>query len=386
MQRISTFTFYRTAIALAAMVSINATAQNVASCPSPIPIALTTPLTSGVALLGIQAKLGLEDAVEEINAAGGIGGKKIKLSIEDATGSSTNALNSLNRLLEDKPVAVFSSMISPHIFTENDTIKEAGVPVFTTGTNGALMKQNNPWLIRIHVHDGQLAEALPRYVVETLKKQRPAILTVSDDYGLGAAKGLQAAFDKLKIKTVAVESYGLNDKDMSAQLTKIKNANADMLILFGRPGDVALVMKQRHALGITIPVIGNSSAVAATTLTNMTAEEADGSMGIGGMFPQVTTDPKSLAFAKRVLDRSKIPADNFALAYRDGMYMLKTAIEKDGCDPKRIRDDLRSTKDWKGLLITYTADKDGDLAHTMGVYRNKGKTTELIGTIKEAGF
>lgn len=386
MQRISTLSFYRTAIALAAMVSINGYAQNVASCPSPIPIALTTPLTSGVALLGIQAKLGLEDAVEEINAAGGIGGKKIKLSIEDATGSSTNALNSLNRLLEDKPVAVFSSMISPHIFTENDTIKEAGVPVFTTGTNGALMKQNNPWLIRIHVHDGQLAEALPRYVVETLKKQRPAILTVSDDYGLGAAKGLQAAFDKLKVKTVAVESYGLNDKDMSAQLTKIRSANADMLILFGRPGDVALVMKQRHALGITIPVIGNSSAVAATTLANMTAEEADGSMGIGGMFPQVTTDPKAQAFAKRVLDRSKIPADNFALAYRDGMYMLKTAIEKDGCDPKRLRDDLRSTKDWKGLLITYTADKDGDLAHTMGVYRNKGKTTELIGTIKEAGF
>ncbi|MDB5990063.1 MAG: Amino acid/amide transporter substrate-binding protein family [Herbaspirillum sp.] len=386
MQLISKFTFYRTAIALAAMVSINGYAQSVASCPSPIPIALTTPLTSGVALLGIQAKLGLEDAVEEINAAGGIGGKKVKLSIEDATGSSTNALNSLNRLLEDKPVAVFSSMISPHIFTENDTIKQAGIPVFTTGTNGALMKQNNPWLIRIHVHDGQLADALPRYVVETLKKQRPAILTVSDDYGLGAAKGLQAAFDKLKIKTVAVESYGLNDKDMSAQLTKIKNANADMLILFGRPGDVALVMKQRHALGITIPVIGNSSAVAATTLANLTPEEADGSMGIGGMFPQVTTDPKSLAFAKRVLDRSKIPADNFAVAYRDGMYMLKAAIEKDGCDPARIRDTLRSTKDWKGLLITYVADKDGDLAHTMGVYRNKGKTTELIGTVKEAGF
>ncbi|MDB5776087.1 MAG: Amino acid/amide transporter substrate-binding protein family [Herbaspirillum sp.] len=386
MQLISKFTFYRTAIALAAMVTINGYAQSVASCPSPIPIALTTPLTSGVALLGIQAKLGLEDAVEEINAAGGIGGKKIKLSIEDATGSSTNALNSLNRLLEDKPVALFSSMISPHIFTENDTIKQAGVPVFTTGTNGALMKQNNPWLIRIHVHDGQLADALPRYVAETLKKQRPAILTVSDDYGLGAAKGLQAAFDKLKIKTVAVESYGLNDKDMSAQLTKIRSANADMLILFGRPGDVALVMKQRKALGIAIPVIGNSSAVAATTLANLTAEEADGSIGIGGMFPQVTADPKSQAFAKRVLDRSKIPADNFAVAYRDGMYMLKTAIEKVGCDHARIRDELRSTKDWKGLLITYVADKDGDLAHTMGVYRNKGKTTELIGTIKEPGF
>lgn len=378
--------FRSTLIALAAMAAANGHAQGVASCPNPIPIALTTPLTSGVALLGVQAKLGLVEAVDEINAAGGIGGKKIKLSIEDATGSSTNALNTLNRLLEDKPVAVFSSMISPHIFTQSDTIKKAGVPVLTAGTNGQLMKQNNPWLIRLHVHDGQLADALPRYVVETLKKQRPAILTVSDDYGLGAAKGLQATFEKLKVKTVAVESYGLNDKDMSAQLTKIKNANADMLVLFGRPGDVALVMKQRKALGLTIPVIGNSSAVAATTLANLTAEEADGSMGIGGMFPQVTADPNAQAFAKRVLDRNKIPADNFALGYRDGMYILKTVIEKVGCDGTRVRDELHALKDWKGLLITYAADKDGDLAHTMGVYRNTGKTTGLVGTIKEAGF
>ncbi len=365
--------------------SINVNAQ-VASCPNPIGIGLSTPLTSGVALLGVQAKLGLEDAVEEINAAGGIGGKKIKLSIEDATGSSTTALNTLNRLLEDKPVALFSSMISPHIFTENDTIKKAAIPVLIAGTNGQLMKQSNPWLTRIHVHDGQLAEAVPHYVIDTLKKQRPAILTVSDDYGLGASKALQAAFDKLKVKPVAVESYGLNDKDMSAQLTKIKNANADMLVLWGRPGDVALVMKQRKALGLTVPMIGNSSAVALTTLANLTPEEADGGMGIGGMFPQVSSDPKALAFAKRVLDRSKIPADNFALGYRDGMYLLKGAIEKVGCDPTKLRDELHTIKDAKGLLISYTADKDGDLAHTMGIYRNKGKVTELVGTVKEPGF
>ena len=213
------------------------------------------------------------------------------------------------------------------------------MPVLITGTNAQLLKQNNPWLIRVHVHDGQLADALPHYVIDTMKKQRPAILTVSDDYGLGAAKGLQATFDKIKVKTVAVESYGLNDKDMSAQLTKIKNANADVLVLFGRPGDVALVMKQR----------------------------------------------KALAFSKRVLDRNRIPADNFALGYRDGMYILKSVIEKVGCDGTRMRDELHALKDWKGLLITYTADKDGDLAHTLGVYRNKGKTTELVGTIYEPG-
>ena len=373
-------------VALAVAGITAAHAQGAASCPNPIPLALTTPLTSGIALLGIQAKLGVEHAVDEINAAGGIGGKQIKLSTEDATASATTALNTMNRLLEGKPVVVFSSMISPHIFTQNDAIKKGETPVLVAGTNAQLTKQSNPWLVRFHVHDGQLADAVPRYVVETMKKTRPAIIAVSDDYGLGASKGLQAAFDKLKIKPVAVESYGLTDKDMTAQLTKIKAAGADIILLWGRPGDVALVLKQRKALGIEIPVIGNPSTVAATTVANLTAEEADGAMGIGGMLAQVSTDPKVLDFAKKVLDKSRVPADNFGVAYRDAVYMVKTVIEKVGCDRTKIRDELRAVKDWKGLLISYVADKDGDLAHTMGIYRNKGRATEFVGTIKEPGF
>ncbi|MDH4391994.1 MAG: ABC transporter substrate-binding protein [Aquabacterium sp.] len=377
--------FPRALLGAAACLAMASAQAQVAACPNPIPIALTTPLTSGIALLGIQAKLGVEQAIDEINAAGGSGGKPFKLSIEDATASAPNALNALNRLMEDKPVVLFSSMISPHIFTQNDAIKKGETPVLVAGTNAQLMKQANPWLVRLHVHDGQLADAVPRYVVQTLKKTKPAILAVADDYGLGASKGLQAAFDKLGIKPAAVESYGLNDKDMTAQLTKIKAAGADIILLWGRPGDVAIVLKQRKALGIDLPVIGNPSTVAATTVANLTAEEADGAYGVGGMLPQVSADPKVLAFAKQVLDKTKVPPDNFAVGYRDAMYMVKSVIDKVGCDRAKIRDSLRAIKDYQGLLISYTADADGELAHTMGIYRNKGKVTEQIGTIKAAG-
>lgn len=377
--------FPRALIGAAACLAVAGAQAQVAACPNPIPIALTTPLTSGIALLGIQAKLGVEQAIDEINAAGGAAGKPFKLAIEDATASAPNALNALNRLMEDKPVVMFSSMISPHIFTQNDAIKNGGTPVLVAGTNAQLMKQGNPWLVRLHVHDGQLADAVPRYVVQTLKKSKPAILAVADDYGLGASKGLQAAFDKLGIKPAAVESYGLNDKDMTAQLTKIKAAGADIILLWGRPGDVAIVLKQRKALGIDLPVIGNPSTVAATTVANLSAEEADGAYGVGGMLPQVSTDPKVLAFAKQVLDKTKVPPDNFAVGYRDAMYMVKSVIDKVGCDRAKIRDGLRAIKDFPGLMISYSADADGELAHTMGIYRNKGKQTEQIGVIKAAG-
>ncbi len=81
-----------------------------------------------------------------------------------------------------------------------------------------------------------------------------------------------------------------------------------------------------------------------------------------------------------------MPADNFTVSYYDTVYMLKSIIEKVGCDKPAIRDALAGTKDWKGMLISYQADPQGDLAHTLGIYRNKGKTPELTGPIKESGY
>jgi branched-chain amino acid transport system substrate-binding protein len=149
---------------------------------------------------------------------------------------------------------------------------------------------------------------------------------------------------------------------------------------------MALVMKQMGELGIKLTTIGNASMVAQTTLNNLSAADADGSIAIGGMIPQTSADPKITEWAKRVQEKYKVPADNFTVSYYDTVYMLKAIIEKVGCDKAAIRDALAATKDWKGLLISYQADVPGDLAHTLGIYRNKGKTPELIGPIKEAGY
>jgi branched-chain amino acid transport system substrate-binding protein len=91
-------------------------------------------------------------------------------------------------------------------------------------------------------------------------------------------------------------------------------------------------------------------------------------------------------WSKRVQDKYKVPTDNFTIAYYDTVYMLKGILDKVGCDKVAIRDALAATKDWQGMLISYTADAKGDLAHTLGIYRNKGKTPELIGPIKESGY
>lgn len=357
-----------------------------ANCPSPIPLGLTTALTGNLALLGTQARNGVEFAVDEINAGGGIGGKKLALTTEDTGASSTDALNAMNRILEGKPLVIFGSMISPHVFAQTEVVTKSETPFLVGATNAKVTAQGSKWLFRTHVHDGQLADLIPEYLVKSLGKTRPGIMAVADDYGLGASKGIQASLAKLKVSPVAVTSYAPSDKDMSAQLLEIKDKDADSLILFGRPADVTLVIKQMGDLGIKLTTIGNSSIVAQTTLNNLSAAEADGTYAIGGMIPQTSTDAKILDWSKRVQEKYKVPADNFTVSYYDTVYMLKSIIEKVGCDKPAIRDALAATRDWKGMLISYQADAQGDLAHTLGIYRNKGKTPELAGPIKESGY
>lgn len=363
-----------------------APADAASACTAPLKIGLTTAMTGDLALLGIQARNGVQFAVDELNAGSGIAGQKIDLTAEDTSSSSTTALNALNRVLDGQPLVVYSSMISPHVFTQTETINKAQVPFIVGATNGAITAQGSPWLFRIHVHDGQLADLTPRYLVETLGKKKPGIIAVADDYGLGASKGIQATLATLGVTPAAVESYAPTDKDMTAQLLDIKDNGADSLMIWGRPGDVTVVMKQIKQLGIDLPEIGNASVVAQTTLNNLTPSEADGAFAIGGMIPQASNDPKIIDWMKRVQDKFRVPADNFTVAYYDSVYLLKDIIERVGCDRAAIRDALASTKGWKGMLISYTADKRGDLAHTLGVYQNKGKTPALTGTLNERGF
>ena len=260
-----------------------------ASCPSPIPFGLTTALTGNLALLGTQARNGVEFAVDEINADGGIAGKKLALTTEDTGASSTDALNAMNRIIEGKPLIIFGSMISPHVFAQTEVVTKSETPFLVGATNAKVTAQGSKWLFRTHVHDGQLADLIPEYLVKSLGKTKPGIMAVADDYGLGASKGIQASLAKLKVTPVAVTSYAPSDKDMSAQLLEIKDKGADSLILFGRPADVTLVIKQMSDLGIKLTTIGNASMVAQTTLNNLSAAEADGGYAIGGMIPQTST-------------------------------------------------------------------------------------------------
>jgi branched-chain amino acid transport system substrate-binding protein len=164
-------------ICLSSFVARKAQAEP-ASCPSPIPFGLTAALTGTLALLGTQARNGAEFAVDEINANSGIAGNKLALTTEDTGASSTDALNAMNRILEGKPLVILGSMISPHVFAQTEVVTKSATPFLVAATNAKVTMQGSPWLFRIHVHDGQLADLIPEYLVKSLGKSKPGILAV----------------------------------------------------------------------------------------------------------------------------------------------------------------------------------------------------------------
>src|SRR5258705_12416976 len=121
----------------------------------------TTALTGNLALLGIQARNGVEFAVDEINASGGIAGKKLVLTTEDTGASSTDALNAMNRIIESKPLIIFGSMISPHVFAQTEGVNKSETPFLVGATNAKATPQDSKWLFRTHLRDGHCAELSP---------------------------------------------------------------------------------------------------------------------------------------------------------------------------------------------------------------------------------
>jgi branched-chain amino acid transport system substrate-binding protein len=281
----------------------------------------------------------------------------------------------MNRVLRQEPLIVFGSMISPENFAQSDIIKKEQVPYLYAGTNSQLSEQNVPWIFRISYHDGQLAKILPAYVAQ--KKLKPAIMAVADDFGLGAVKNLRAEFDRLKIAPATVETYAPTDRDMTAQLLKIKESGADSIILVGRTPDLIVILKGKARLGIKFPILGNTSVGAATTLMNLSGEEADGSIVFGGALPNGSKDQRVIAWNKKLTDTYSFPPDNWALAYYDAAYMTKGVLEEVGCDKEAIRKAFGSIKNFQGLVSKYAVNAKGNLTNVVYVYKLEGKTPVL---------
>ena len=343
-----------------------------------IVVGATVPITGPLAGSGLQYYYALQMAQDDINAAGGINGRKLRIAFEDTQASNSVAVNAFVKLVQqENPPFVFLSSYTVQNLAVASAVTKAEIPTVYAGGAAALTKERNPWMFRIRPPDNLSAEGMAKTLTDRMKVDEVGIIQVQDDYGTGFANYLVDLLGKTNTKVVARETYNAKDNDFSPQLLSLRNKGAKAMALFSYVRDGALLLNQRRSLGIDIPVMGHASFANPTLLDLVTADDVKGAYSIADALLGEDVGPKSADFAKRFQERFKLRADPFGSCYYDAAMILAEAMRKVGPDRVKIRDWFQNLKDYKGVTRTFWTDEKGDTAHNVAIISFKPGTKDL---------
>ena len=301
------------------------------------------PLSGPVAVYGVECKNGIELAVEEINAAGGVNGKMLKIVAEDDEGNPEKSVSAYKKLTtKDGIKLVIGSLTSGCTQAITQLAQAQKVLQIAPAATAPAITDAGNFIFRTCFIDPFQGTVGGKFSYETLGSRKAAVLyDIGNDYSVGLTDNFVATFETLGGKIVAKESYATGDKDFNAQLTKIKNANPDVVYLPDYYGTVALIAKQLRAQGINTPIVG------ADGWDGMNNDNAGDEVLNGFYSNHYATDSTEGAVQKFVeafqAKYNKVPNAFAALGY-DSVYMLKDAIAAAGsADSEAVRDALEKT-------------------------------------------
>lgn len=343
--------------ALAACVgSSSASAQN------EIVIGAAAPLTGPRANLGRYFRQGVDLAVSEINKDGGVLGKPLKVVYADDQADNPNvAINAVNKLIKVDKV---SAMLGPHFSVAQLATQKiyCDKAVSITGASGVPVTESGcKTVLRIRANDFLQAKALVEYARTTLKIDKIGVISINDDFGKAGASRVLKAIDDAKLKPVAVESHNPEDKDFSAQLGRLKNAGAELVILWTHDNEAALIVRQAKQLGLKMKFAGSTS-LSQPVFIKLAGEAGEGAISSSDFVPS-NPDPVSREFVKKYEAASKTEAELYAANYYDATYILAKAInEAKSTDPIKVREAFGKIS-YKGILADYRCEPNGDCNH-----------------------
>ena len=334
----------------------------------PIKIGGLFAVTGPASFLGEPERNTAQMVVDEINAAGGIRGRKLQLVAYDTQGDATKAVQAANRLIkEDQVVAIIGPSTTGDTMAVIPIAEKSQIPLISCAAGSKITDPVKKWVFKTAQNDG-LAVAR---IYENLNKRkiaRVAILTVSDGFGSSGREQLKAQAAKFGIQIVSDETYGPKDTDMTAQLTKIKGSQAQAVICWGTNPGPAVIARNAKQLGLKLPLY-MSHGVSSKKFIELAGDAAEGIILPSGrvivsdVLPNSDRQKKSLlAFVKDYQQHYRAEGDHFGGHAWDAVMLLKGAIERGGDTPAAIRDQLERTKNFAGIggIFTYgTSDHAG---------------------------
>jgi len=314
------------------------------------------PLTGNVASYGISTKNGVEIAVDEFNAKGGL---QVELISEDTRGDQTEAANSVTKLIDqDNVVAIVGGVISSETMTGGPIANEAKVVMISSSSTAAGVPEIGDYIFRNCLSDEVQAVQLAEYAVNEMGLKNFAVLYTNNDYGLSLKNAFEAKAKEIA-NVVDIETYNDGESDFRAQLTKIKGFNPDALYIAGYYTEAAKIAQQARDQGLNAQILG-ADGFFSPKLIELGGNSVEGSVFTAGFFPDDPAE-KVQKFVSEYKEKFDAEPDMFAAQAYDAASILLTALEKtNGAGGEALLNAMKETKDFPGITGTTSFTDIGD--------------------------
>ncbi|MFT3984608.1 MAG: ABC transporter substrate-binding protein [Lachnospiraceae bacterium] len=312
-----------------------------------IKIGVAAPFTGDSSVYGDYTKKGVELAVEELNAAGGVLGKEIEVVYGDDKGSSTDAVSVAQKFAtDDSIVGIVGHFFSSCTLAAGEVYQSNGIPEVAMASTAPGVLEIGDYVYRVNIGDNYQGGEMAKLLNEA-GYQNAAVIYENTDYGTGVANAFVTEYEALGAGVAVNESYTSGSDDYSLLITEIKNSGADVLVIAGYDADAAKIMMQSKNQGITIPVYA-SDGVYTDTLIELGKESVEG-MNIICYFS--TEDPsESVQTYLNKLKEKEYEVDSWSAYCYDAMMLMADAIERAGTtDRDAVKEALANTTDFVGV-------------------------------------
>jgi branched-chain amino acid transport system substrate-binding protein len=369
-----------------AVAAVALAASTLTFAADTIRIGLQGPLTGGSSPMGVSMRDGVKLAVNEINAKGGVLGRKLELIERDDEAKNERGVQIAQELInKEKVVATVGYINSGVALASQRFYQEAKIPVMNNVATATLVAkqfadQPENYVFRNAANDTIQSAMIVEELVTRRKFSKIAILADSTNYGQLGREDLEKALANKGLKAVATEKYNIKDVDMTPQLLKAKEAGAEVVVTYGIGPELAQIANGMVKLGWKVPMIGSWTLSMANFIDNAGAN-ANGAL-MPQTFIQEANTPKRKSFIdayQKAYKVKRIPSPVSAAQGYDSVYLLAAAIKQAGStEGPQIRAALEDLKDpIDGVVTTYNKpfSKTDHEAITMNM--------PVIGTVKD---
>ncbi|MDC7789222.1 branched-chain amino acid ABC transporter substrate-binding protein [Rhodoplanes sp. TEM] len=319
------------------------------------------PMTGGSAAFGAQLKQGVEQAVADINAAGGIMGQKIELSAGDDRGDPKEGVSVANKFAADGVKFVVGHFNSGVTMPASEVYQDNGMLSVTPAATNPKITERKMWnMFRVCGRDDQQGGMAGAIIADRFKGKRVAVIHDKTTYGQGLADETRKAMNAKGVKEVLYEGVNKDDKDFTALVSKLKAANPDLVYWGGLHDTGGLILRQMRDQGVKAPMMGGDG-MADDEFASIAGPGAEGTLMT--FSPDPRTNPKNAAIVEVFRKRGFEPQAYTLYSYA-GVQIIKAAIEQaKSTDPKKVAAVMASGKPFDTVLGTLSFDKKGDVSN-----------------------